>query len=543
MDLPTQKVIPIPELKPAKYNPRKIHPRELEKLCDSIKFHGFVEPIVVNQDNTVIGGHQRLKAAEMLGMESLPCVCINIPKEQEKALNLALNRIRGEWDEEMLAALIIGLDEATRKMTGFDADEIEKILKIKTENEQKKAILQDRFLIPPMSILDSRQGYWQDRKRKWLSFGIKSEEGRGVNLLKFSDTILDPTGIRRAEVFGSGAPETPGKKYEEGANGILMKSNSGRDPIYYQKKREVEAKLGYEISTEEFEKKYYTNEQIGGGLAETGTSIFDPVLCELAYRWFMPKGGRVLDPFAGGSVRGIVASILEAEYVGIELRAEQVEANKQQAEKIIVGGELKKPIWIHGDAVNADTLVEGQFDFIFSCPPYGDLEKYSDEPGDLSNMKYADFKKAYKEIIRKSCEKLKDNRFACFVVGDIRDEKGIYRNFVGDTIEAFQSAGLNFYNEAIFITPYGSLPIRVGRQFEQGRKLGKTHQNILVFQKGDPEEACKETAKFFDEYKQLAEHHKKVLVFAKGNPEIATEEAGPVKVDAESFILNNGETL
>ena len=81
---------------------------------------------------------------------------------------------------------------------------------------------------------------------------------------------------------------------------------------------------------------------------------------------------------------------------------------------------------------------------------------------------------------------LKDNRFACFVVGDIRDKKGFYRNFVADTIEAFQDAGALLYNDAILITAVGSLPIRVGRAFQSNRKLGKTHQNVLVFYKGDP---------------------------------------------------------
>lgn len=84
---------------------------------------------------------------------------------------------------------------------------------------------------------------------------------------------------------------------------------------------------------------------------------------------------------------------------------------------------------------------------------------------------------------------LKDNRFACFVVGEVRDKKtGFYRNFVGDTIQAFVNAGAYYYNEIILVTAIGSLPIRVGKQFQSGRKIGKTHQNILVFYKGDPKE-------------------------------------------------------
>ena len=72
------------------------------------------------------------------------------------------------------------------------------------------------------------------------------------------------------------------------------------------------------------------------------------------------------------------------------------------------------------------------------------------------------------------------------MVGDIRDDHGIYRDFVGDTVDAFQDAGASLYNEAILVTPVGSLPIRVGRGFESGRKLGKTHQNVLICFKGDP---------------------------------------------------------
>ena len=100
-------------------------------------------------------------------------------------------------------------------------------------------------------------------------------------------------------------------------------------------------------------------------------------------------------------------------------------------------------------------------------------------------------KPAYKRILLRSCQKLKNNRFACIVVGDFRDAKGYYRNFVGDTISAFLEIGLKLYNEAILVTAVGSLPIRITKQFESGRKLGKTHQNVLVFCKGDWREAVK----------------------------------------------------
>jgi len=225
----------------------------------------------------------------------------------------------------------------------------------------------------------------------------------------------------------------------------------------------------------------------GDGAVASGTSIFDPVLCELAYSWFSPPGGTVLDPFAGGSVRGIVASRLGRQYVGVELREEQVQANRTQGDELCPD---LPPVWHTGDSRNIDRIcADVEADFIFSCPPYADLEVYSDDPNDLSTLKYDEFKPAYFEIIAKACARLKEDRFACFVVGDVRDKKGNYYNFVGDTVEAFKAAGLHYYNEAILVTSVGSLPIRVGRQFASGRKLGKTHQNVLVFVKGDGKKA------------------------------------------------------
>jgi hypothetical protein len=210
--------------------------------------------------------------------------------------------------------------------------------------------------------------------------------------------------------------------------------------------------------------------------------------CALAYRWFCPPGGLVLDPFAGGSVRGIVASKCGRRYIGIDLSQRQVAANRAQAEAICGGAEM--PEWIVGDAGDLD-LDEHDCaaDFVFSCPPYGDLEVYSDNPADLSTMAPEAFMAAYRRIIAAAVGKLKDDRFACFVVGDYRDKRGFYRNFPGQTVEAFEAAGAGLYNEAILVTAAGSLPIRAGKQFASTRKVGKTHQNVLVFCKGDPRKA------------------------------------------------------
>lgn len=219
----------------------------------------------------------------------------------------------------------------------------------------------------------------------------------------------------------------------------------------------------------------------------TGTSIFDPTLCECIYRWFSSKNDQVVDPFAGGSVRGIIAGILERDYWGCDLRHEQIEANKVQVSKIKPD---IYPIWVSGDST--ERLAEApEADLVFSCPPYGDLEKYCNDPRDLSNMEWHTFVAAYKRIILRTCKKLRQNRFACFVVGNFRDGRGYYRDLVGTTISAFHEQGLRLYNDAVLITPIGSACVRVTKQFEAGRKFAKVHQNVLVFCKGDWREAVK----------------------------------------------------
>ena len=107
-------------------------------------------------------------------------------------------------------------------------------------------------------------------------------------------------------------------------------------------------------------------------------------------------------------------------------------------------------------------------------------------------MDYDQFIASYALILRQCVAMLRDNRFLCLVVADIRDRKGMLRDFVGDTIDAVEAAGARLYNEAIIATPPGTAPVRAPRQFDVSRKLAKTHQNLLIFAKGDPKEAAGE---------------------------------------------------
>lgn len=220
------------------------------------------------------------------------------------------------------------------------------------------------------------------------------------------------------------------------------------------------------------------------GITLSGTSIFDPVLCEVVYNWFCKNDGIVFDPFAGGSVRGIVAEMTGRKYIGIDLSERQIDANRMNGDKLRVF-----PAWHCDDSRNADKYIpDGSADLVFTCPPYHNLEKYSNHPLDLSNMSYEDFIKAYSEIIEISSRKLKQNSFAVFVVGDIRDSKGAYRGFVSETKRIFEDCGLFLYNDIVLLEQIATRAMIAAKQFTAKRKVSKTHQNVLVFYKGNIKE-------------------------------------------------------
>ena len=140
------KELPLKELKPAAYNPRKKltkGDKEYEKIKQSLLKFGYVDPIIVNEDLTVIGGHQRLTVLKDLDYETDKCVIVDLPKEDEKALNIALNKITGQWDEALLADLLLDLQESdfNLDLTGFEPPEIDDIL----SNVHDKELSEDEF--------------------------------------------------------------------------------------------------------------------------------------------------------------------------------------------------------------------------------------------------------------------------------------------------------------------------------------------------------------------------------------------------------------
>ena len=804
LDRNLAQLVEVAALKPYEANARTHSDEQIEQIKEAFRKFGFVGPLAYD-DKGLAAGHGRQRALlemweageivmgpgkrEPLPEGWAPGIDITgLSDEERRAFILADNKLalNAGWDEDVLRAELAALSalEFDMPTIGFDMKELERLInppEEETAGGPKSGTMAAEFLIPPFTVLNAREGWWQDRKRQWIGLGIQSEVGRGENLLKMSDTMLEPDPVKRAAMIAERErrEESGESTYLKGAatveittdpyrkrqsNGKRRGATFGQDFLegegtnvglsHLRQTTGAKENPGSRVdtratATQDWVSRKIAEGDIEGGMAagQTGTSIFDPVLCELAYRWFSPVGGSVLDPFAGGSVRGIVCAALGRRYVGIDLRPEQVEANRQQwpavrdrlgapalaasstddvpplREELIEGirvvrddgviggtkrraldrilptldadefvyatpaygfaqialahaaraagkkatifvaarkerhprtqlaaaggativevdagrlnviqararkhveetgaylvpfgmedemfveaiagiarelpgdppaevwcvagsgvltralqrawpdakhhavqigrdpdvgeaqlwkapekfeddatdpppfpscsnydakawrfirehatpgalfwnlgadpepaagpalGQPIEPTWHCGDskellsARHDEPPIPGEFDMIFSCPPYGDLEVYSDDPADISTYSQSEFDIAYASIIDRAVAKLKPDRFACFVVGDYRDKRGIYANFVSKTIAAFEAAGAPLYNEAILVTSVGSLPIRAAKQFRTSRKLGKTHQNVLVFVKGDPKKA------------------------------------------------------
>jgi DNA modification methylase len=434
-------------------HPKNVRQGDIGAISESLKAHGQYRPIVVDErTGQILAGNHTWKAAKALGWSQIQVSLIET-KDDDEALRILLADNKAtdlaDYDNDGLEQLLKQLAESDNGLLGslYDGDDLDLLINdnmfVETVGvEDKFAIsastgaIAQRFGIAPFSIMDCRRSWWKQRRDYWLKLGIESEVGRNENLLKFSDTILN---------------------------------NAGRD-----KNLTLPNSAIYANSADSDKPQY------------NGTSVFDPVICEIAYRWYCPNNGYIFDPFAGGSVRGIVAAHLGMNYVGVELRSEQVEANNEQKTKLGEGAGSCE--WINGDSRTVDlNIIETPINLIFSCPPYFDLEQYSDDENDLSNCKtYESFLIAYKEIITRSVNLLADNSFAVWIVSEIRDEQGNYRNFVGDTINAFEQAGMKYYNECVYVQQSGSWAMRIGRMFGASRKIARIHQNILIFAKGDP---------------------------------------------------------
>lgn len=477
-DTLTALLVPMTDLRPYPANART-HDDTL--LQESLRTNGQYRPVVVRrEDGTILAGNGTYAAALALGWDQLAATYVSCTDEQARRIVLVDNRANdvAGYDDGLLLQLLEDLDADPGGLPGSgfaDADLAElsaRLHALDGGDAGDTPNLADRFLIPPFSVLDARAGWWRERKRAWLRLGIQSELGRDAELLQTGDA----------------AALQQGTYQHKGAKGALPARETGG--VIEQKLNPKSRSLAQGLEA----RRDHTGELVYVPMTGTSSvSVFDPVLCEVAYRWWCPPAGRVLDPYAGGSVRGIVASKLGLTYTGVDLRAEQVEANRAQGSHLLVHGQDPTPTWHAGDAgvVLPELLERGeQYDMVLTCPPYFGLERYSDDPLDLSTMDTTAFATAYGQHLQHVYDLLAPDSFAVIVVGSVRDSHGRMRDLRTFTVQLAQAAGFVLHNDAMLLTPVGSLPVRSARQFMATRVLGRTHQDVLVLLKGDRRRAA-----------------------------------------------------
>lgn len=452
---------------------------DVEAIMGSIVANGVYRPIYVNKGTytgrplEVLAGNHTLEAMRRLAeqnpedprWQTVDVWEVDVDDQRAAKIVLADNRTAelGDYDTDALVALLETVDDDLDG-TGYDYDDLLEETSLTSEyisedepeaENEKRTTLAERFGIPPFTIFDTRQGPWIQRKNAWAPICENSAKGRKKDLIY----------------------KSPQKRYSN----------------WYSIKKQA-VKENPNITNTEIEEKY--QDQLTEYANCGGTSIFNPVLAEVLLSWFAPPNGKVIDPWAGGSVRGLVSSALNLDYTGHELRQEQVDENRTQWENIksqgLIDATKPEPKWITGDSRKTITQhPPATFDIAIGCPPYYDLEEYSDNPEDLSNLSTEDFDKAMLETLKQVDRVLKDNSFICIIVGSVRDKQGNLRDMRSLITHQSAQIGWHLANDAVLINTVGTVAITAGRGFLLGRSLGRVHQDILILVKGNRKAAAK----------------------------------------------------
>lgn len=210
----------------------------------------------------------------------------------------------------------------------------------------------------------------------------------------------------------------------------------------------------------------------------TGThSVFPAPLMEMIIvRYGGEVGSHILDAFAGGPPRGLVSSIMGHRYTGFEIRQEQIDENEALLKRL----KLKGANYVHSDGRFLDAG-DDMFDCAITCPPYYDLEQYSEQADDISNLgSYTEFNASMWLCAQAHRERMKPGAFVCLVVGLFRDKRGELIDFPSDTVENFRAAGFTYWQHIILSKNFASAAVRAGNAWK-GMKLVPRHENLLVF--------------------------------------------------------------
>ena len=205
-------------------------------------------------------------------------------------------------------------------------------------------------------------------------------------------------------------------------------------------------------------------------------SIFNPQLAQMILAAYAPMNGRIYDPFGGGGTRGYIATKMGYDYTGVEIREE--EYNRVLAQMKEWNLNFK---FILADSVKYKP--NESFDFIYTCPPYYDLEVYSDMKEDLSNApSYGEYLNMLQKVLENCYDVLKKDGFAVFVVGNFRNKKGELEHLNGDLITKAKEVGFKLWDELIWMGASNVALTRCGK-FEKNRKSVRMHEYIIILKK------------------------------------------------------------
>lgn len=403
-----------------------------ESVGESINENGFYGAILVQKSTSqIIAGNTRFRQALAAGSATAPAFLLDVNDDEARRILLADNRTSdlASYNDASLSALLSSIAETERGFYGTGFDELSFSALIDSASEG-------------FDIGDSNDSFEDD-------YG----EFSGV---KLADRFLAPP----------------------------FSVLDGRAGYWRSRKRYWIEEAGITSETGREENLLNASATMMRSSNWKGTSVFDPVLCELMYRWLAPEGGHIIDPFCGGSVRGLVAAACGYTYEGYDLRPEQVEANEANARAIGIPEE-EWPQWKVGNS-NAGVYDKG--DMLLTCPPYWSLERYSDDPEDISSLDSIDaFEEQYADCLAPAVNALAMDSFAVVVIASMRHKGGLF-DLGGITIEIMEEQGCDFFNDAILLTPLASAALRGARLFA-GRKVVPVHQRVLMFCKGDPVKA------------------------------------------------------
>ena len=436
--------VPIEELIPDPENAREHDDRSVQAIAASLEKFGQRKPIVV-RNNVVIAGNGTLAAATSLGWSEIEVVSADdLDDTDAVAFAIADNRTSelSNWDTDTLSEMmskVASAPDLKLDVTGFASEEEAHKL-AKKKKPKSRPTLADQFIVPPLSVLDGRRGYWQDRRRAWRSAGIVDQ---------------------------AAAPEVTPHMYIPG---------------YYEK---IEAGM----TGQEIEREFADS---GGKLPEdvSRRNLTDPVLAEVMVRWFSAPGDKILDCYVGDGVRAAVSGVLGRNYIGMGEELDDFEPILGMY-KDVSSNVNTLPSDARGKfgsgiepKFTKDVIPDGPYSLGLICPPMPNMRRRKD-PSRFSEMAYHDWYARLVKVSQTVFERLDDHSLCACLIAEPRFKDGLQPGALSQYGVDMNAIGFVPMNECAVLNPIGSGAIRAKKDFLAGRKMTRTHAHMLVFCKGD----------------------------------------------------------